>query len=212
MSQPGRIVRDLWGDEWRVMERRDTDYGFAILMGRSYPPLNVQGGSGPTTMILTPAVANHLRIHARRPYALPLPVGRDAIRRARIKLGIDKQAWDDSRFEWWVDRLDDLATLPVPDFVARHRDEAWTRTGGLSEALVWQMRIALLGRHRRPIGWWKAPEVRALLTSTLSQDIVGKRLQIRPVMVGALRRKLRREERRSTKVRTRSKRPATRRS
>lgn len=158
-------------------------------MGRPYPTPPVQGGSGGTGIIMTAPLAAHLRAHERRPYAFPLPVGRDAVRRARRRIGLDQQEWDDHRFDWWIDRIEDLAMLDVPAFVARHGGKAWTRSGGLSEARVWQMRIALIGRQRRPIGWWKAPEVRKLLRSNVPIEQVARRLDVTPVRAAALRRK-----------------------
>jgi hypothetical protein len=116
-------------------------------------------------------------------------VGRDAIRRARKRIGLDRIAWDDTRFGWWIKRIDDLATLSVPEFVARHGSKAWTRSGALSEARVWQMRIALVGRQRREIGWWKASEVRALLKSKQPIEVIARRLDITPVRAAVLRRK-----------------------
>jgi hypothetical protein len=121
---------------------------------------------------------------------LKLPVGRDAIRRARRRIGLDQTAWDDTRFGWWIKRIDDLATLSVQAFVERHRANAWTRSGALSEARVWQMRIALIGRHRRKIGWWKAPAVQTLLKSKHPIDVIAQRLDITPVRAAALRRRV----------------------
>ncbi len=181
----------MWGDDWALFEKRKTAYGFPILLGRPYPPPPVQGGSGGTGVIVTQALADHLRDHARRPYAHPLPVGRDVVRRVRRLVGLDHRTWDDERLAWWVDRLDDLATLAVPDFVAKYRKKAWTRSGSLSEGRVWQMRIALLGRRRRKIGWWKTPKVRKLVESGMSANDVADKLQVPPMIIRGLRWRLR---------------------
>ncbi len=85
-------------------------------MGRPYPTPPVQGGSGGTGIIMTAPLAAHLRANERRPYALPLPVGRDAVRRARRRIGLDQQEWDDHRFGWWIDRIEDSGrTYGMPD-------------------------------------------------------------------------------------------------
>jgi hypothetical protein len=185
--KPKPIVQDMWGDSWSLFERRETKFGFPILLGRPYPPPPVQGGSGGTGVIVTPKLAAHLRAHARRPYADPLPVGRDVVRRIRRLIGLDHRTWDDERIAWWIDRIDDLASLSVPEFVAKHKANAWTRSGSLSEGRVWQMRLALLGRRRRPIGWWKKPAVKKLILSDLPASVVATKLNVDPMIVRGLR-------------------------
>jgi hypothetical protein len=49
------------------------------------------------------------------------------------------------RLAWWIDRIDDLASLSVVKFAARHSSKAWTRNGTLSSTLVHNMRVVLLG-------------------------------------------------------------------
>lgn len=187
------IVKDMWGDEWSLFERRKTPYGFSLLLGRPYPPPPIQGGAGGTAVIVTEELARHLQENARRPYALPLPVGRDVVRRVRKLIGLDHRSWDDDRIAWWIERLDDLASMAVPDFVEKYKDEAWTRSGSLSEGRVWQMRIALLGRRRRPIGWWKTNRVEKLIKSDLPANTVADRLKVPPMVVRGLRWRLRQD-------------------
>ncbi len=189
--KPKPIVKDIWGDEWSLYERRKTAYGFSLKLGRPYPPPPVQGGAGGTGVIITPALAEHLKKHARRPYAQPLPVGRDVVRRVRKMIGLDHRSWDDDRISWWIDRLDDLATMSVPDFVEKYKTSAWTRSGTLSEGRVWQMRIALLGRRRRRIGWWKTARVTKLISSPLPANDVAEKLNVPPMVIRGLRWRLR---------------------
>lgn len=137
-------IRDVWGERWRVSERRPTVYGFAIYMGWPYVPDGPQKG-GRAGVIVTPPLAAHLHTHVQRPHFLPLPLGRKALRRARQMLGIDHRAWTDVRLAWWIDRIDDLASLSVVKFAARHSSKAWTRNGTLSSTLVHNMRVVLLG-------------------------------------------------------------------
>lgn len=186
------IVKDIWGEEWQLFERRPTPYGFPLLMGRPYPPQSVRGGSGGTGVIMTAPLAAHLRANARRPYEKPLPVGHGAIIRLRESLGIGHREWDDARIQWWVDRIDDLATLPVPEFVAKHGDHPWTRSGTISEALVWNMRVALVGRHNRPLDWWKTPAMQKFLMSDLRMAEIAERLSLSTVRIVELRAKIRR--------------------
>lgn len=200
------IVHDWQGAEWRVFERRKTPYGFDLLLGRPYPTPPVRGGSGGTAVILTPALAKHLRAHARLPYELPLPVGRRPIQRLRTILGIDYRTWEDMRLKWWMDRIDDLATLPIPEFVAKHRNAPWTRSGTISGVLAWQMRIRFLGRQRKPAGWYRRPKVLALLNSDLPHDVVAERLQIAPTRAAELRYKLHSEARQRSAARRRTRR------
>ena len=171
------VIQDVWGEPWHVAERRPTPYGFAIYMGWAASP-KVQYRGGKAGVIVTSPFAKHVRSTAKRPHELPLPIGDNALRRVRKLLGVDHRLWIDTRLNWWLDRIEDLGTLSAARFVAKHRRDAWTRWGSMSTTLVWQMRVALMGRHRRPVGWWRAPEVRALVTSNLSLDEIGERLGI----------------------------------
>lgn len=200
------IVRDWQGAEWRVFARRKTPYGFDLLLGRPYPPAAVRGGSGGTGVILTPALAKHLRAHARLPYELPLPIGRRPLLRLRTILGIGHRTWEDQRLAWWMERIDDLATLPIPKFVAKHRNAPWTRSGTISGVLAWQMRIRFLGRQRRPVGWYREPKVLALLNGDLPHDVVAKRLHVAPRRAAELRYKLHTEAHRRQRERSKRRR------
>jgi hypothetical protein len=202
LAPPKPIVRDIWDDEWSLFERRKTPYGFPLLLGRPYPPPPVRGGSGGTRVIMTAPLAAHLHTYARRPHAYPIPVSRAATNRLRTMLGIDYVAWDEARVAWWMDRIDDLANLSIPEFIAKHRKNPWTKRGLLSGPLVWSMRIRLLGRHRRERGWWKAPAVQKLLVSDLSTQAIAERFHIDAAWAGELRRKARVLHRTTRRVRS----------
>jgi len=137
-------IRDVWGERWRISERRPTSHGFAIYMGWPYIPDGPQKG-GRAAVVVTPPLAAYLRTNLQRPHFLPLPLGRKALRRVRQMLGVDHRRWTDARIAWWVERIDDLAALSVVKFAARHGPKAWTRNGTLSSTLVHHMRVALLG-------------------------------------------------------------------
>ena len=179
-------IRDVWGEPWMVSERRPTQYRFAIYMGWPVSP-TAGHKSGKAAVIVTPQLAAHMRAHAQRPYAYPLPIGDNARRRIRELLNVGHRQWIDSRFEWWLNRIDDLGALSSAKFVAKHGKAGWTRTGTMSTTLVWQMRTRLLGMQRHPVGWWKAPEVKKLVTSKLSLDEIAERLDVAPVTVYGLR-------------------------
>ncbi|HXC24849.1 MAG TPA: hypothetical protein VNU46_02960 [Gemmatimonadaceae bacterium] len=185
------IVRDVWGDRWRVMERRPTPYGFAVYLG--WPTIYVgRERGGKPGFIVTAPLAAHLRTHVQRPHHLPLPIGRKALRRVRKLLGVDHRVWIDHRIYWWVDRIDDLATLSAVKFAAKHGSTSWTRKGTLSSTLVCIMRGVLLGPSARPRGWWRAPSVVAVMKNKkLTLNQIADRLGISPITVSRIRRELR---------------------
>jgi hypothetical protein len=138
------VVKDIWGERWTVAESRPTNYRFSVYMGWPFIPHGPQKG-GKAAIIVTAPLAAHLRANVQRPHYYPLPVGRKALRGVRHKLGLDHRVWIDARIDWWIERVDDLASMSVVKFANRHRANAWTRKGTLSSTLVWQMRAALLG-------------------------------------------------------------------
>ena len=160
-----------------------------IYLGWPCPSPGVQQ-SGKAAVIVTAPLAAHMRANEMRPYAYPLPIGDNARRRVRELLGIGHREWFDVRLNWWLERIDDLGRLSSAKFVAKHRADAWTRMGHFSTGLVWQMRVALLGRWRPPVGWWKAPEVSALVNSKLPLDEIAERLNVSPHTVYGIRYRL----------------------
>jgi hypothetical protein len=143
--------------------------------------------SGKAAVIVTAPLAKHMRANAQCPYAYPLPIGDNARRRVRELLQIGHREWIDTRLAWWCDRIDDLGTLSSARFVAKHGAKGWTRMRTMSTTLVWQMRVALLGRQRRPIGWWKTPEVRRLICSRQPVTTIAKQLNLSPATVYGIR-------------------------
>jgi len=179
----------MWGERWLVDERRPTQYRFAVYMGWHYPPQGLNK-SGKAAVIVTPKLAAHMRANAQRPYAYPLPIGDNARRRIRDQLGIGHREWIDTRLTWWFDRIDDLGTLSSQQFVDKHGASGWTRMGTMSTTLVWQMRTALLGKQRRPAGWWRKPEVSQLVRSRLPSEAIAKQLRLAPATVYGIRYRL----------------------
>ncbi len=150
--------------------------------------------SGKAAVIVTAPLAAHLRTHVQRPHFLPLPMGRKTLRRVRQLLGVDHRVWIDTRIAWWLERIDDLATLSAVKFVARHGTKGWTRKGTMSSTLVFHMRVALLGYSQRPPGWWRSQEVRTLVNSKLRLRVIAERLQVSEITVSRIRRRLREEK------------------
>jgi hypothetical protein len=192
ISRYENTVADIWGERWVVGEVRPTNYRFSIYMG--WPAREGASRSGKAAVIVTPALAKHMRETAQRPYATPLPISDNARRRVRELLNVGHREWIDNRVNWWLDRIDDLGSLSAAAFVAKHGRKGWTRMGTMSTTLVWQMRVALLGRQRPPIGWWKSPKVRALVNSKLPLNEIAKRLDLAPSTVYGIRYRLKKLE------------------
>jgi hypothetical protein len=152
--------------------------------------------SGKAAVIVTKSLAAHVRANAQRPYYRPLPISDNAFRRVRQLLGVDHRAWTDIRISWWLDRLDDLGALSSREFAEKHQPKAWTRSGAISTTLVWKMRVALLGRVRRPVGWWRLPDVQKVIMSDQPVHVIAKKLRITHWMVYGVRQRVRRQKRR----------------
>ena len=184
------LISDVWGNSWRVSEQQPTAYGFAIHRGWPHSPVSTNRGKA--AVIVTRRLAAHLHKNVQRPHFLPLPMGRKTLRRVRKLLGLDHRAWIDTRLYWWIDRIDDLGTLSCTKFAAKHGHKSWTRQGTMSAALVARMRTTLLGQRTRPFGWWKAPQVQAVIKNrNLTLEQIAEQLEISPITVSRIRRRLR---------------------
>jgi transposase/uncharacterized protein YerC len=176
LPAPGQAL-DIWGDPWVVSEARATRHRFDILFGR--PPNS--GRRGPAVIVTEPLAA-HLAAHRHTPGQLALPIGNTTIKRLRRLLGFH---WRIDRAEWWERRVDDLATLTTGAFAERH---------AVSAGAVVQARQALLGESRqRPDGWWRHPEMAAILLADKPRADIADHLGISVGAVGRLRWALRQE-------------------
>lgn len=110
-----------------------------------------------------------------RPGEIDLPCGRTTIKRLRRELGHD---WRAEQEGWWLERLEDMDRLTGAQFAARH---------DVSEARVCQVRVAVLGPRQRPAGWWRDPEIAALLAGPLPRQHIAEVLGISLGAVGRLR-------------------------
>lgn len=102
-------VEDVFGQRWLVAEYRPTAHDFAVAIGWPDEP-----GPRGKTIVLTAALAEYLQSTERR-RDVSLPVGTTALKRLRAAL--------DLRFDWrtwWGEREQDLATMTLAEFCARH--------------------------------------------------------------------------------------------
>lgn len=149
-------ITDIDGREYVVREVRDTEHLFPVYLGR---PAGEPGPAG-ATVILTRDLADYLLAHRRgRLDSLALPIGTGAIKALRSRLGINRQA--DAQ-QWWGERADDLRTLTLTEFAARHR---------VSLAAASREHSRRFGRINRPDGWWASgPEAEILLRDVPAAD------------------------------------------
>lgn len=117
MTRPTRddlavtAITDLWGEAWLVAEYRETAHDFPIALG--WPLLT--DGPGNPRVIMTAELAEYLTA-TERLRDVDLPVGRTTIKRLRSELELSFD-WD----RWWSARSDDLHSMTLEAFCARHR-------------------------------------------------------------------------------------------
>lgn len=150
-------ITDIDGREWVIREVRDTEHLFPVYLGR---PVREPGPAG-ATVILTRELADYILSHRRdRIDSLALPIGAAVIKTLRSRLGINRQA--DAR-RWWDERADDLRTLTLTEFAARH---------GVSIAAASREHARRFGRINRPDGWWASgPEAEIILCDVSAADV-----------------------------------------
>lgn len=115
MARRAQIVgqaTDWSGARWDVREHRPTAHNWNILIGWPHGEPRGQGGRGVAT-ILTVELAQYLA--TTRPCDVGLPIGRTTVKRLRALLGL-RWSWD----AWWQARADDLQTMTLEAFCARH--------------------------------------------------------------------------------------------
>ena len=181
-------VRDVDGALWDVRDVRTTKHGFDLYYGSPDKAHDTHRG-GQLRFIVTKAVRdfwwdNRLESHG---FLFDLPAGRTTLKRARNRLQFNHR--DDVR-EFWTERIDDLATLPIGEFAAKH---------GVDKILAFDWRRRLVGQRARPLGWWRTPETLRVLLSGMSLSQVGRELGIGISQSFRLRRQARKE---SEQIRT----------
>ncbi len=160
-------VRDVNGDLWDIRDIRDTKHGFDLYFGTPAHNHGAYRGGLPrliTTIALRDFWSNNrTRGHG---FLFDLPAGRTTLKRARKRLGVN---YHNDLTEFWTDRIEDLGSLPISEFAARH---------GVNRKMVLERRARMIGRRARAIGWWREPEIRGILLSGLTLSQVGRTLDI----------------------------------
>ena len=115
MAREARIIGttlDVHGNPWDVREYRSTVHGFQIAIGWPQGEFRGRGGRG-VAVIPTQALMEYLSATRLRDVAVP--IGLTAVKRLRAGAGI-RWDWD----SWWSARADDLRTMTLQQFCARH--------------------------------------------------------------------------------------------
>lgn len=168
----GRAV-DVWGDAWSVRERRSTEHGFDVLLGWPVGQPRGKGAAGGPRVIVTAELAAHMGRIRATPSGHGLPLGNTAITRIRRLLGHHRYI---DRAAWWERRAADLIDLTIEQFAERH---------AVSIGAVVNARHALMGPSLRPAGWWRAPDVSAVL---LSDAPTSDTAEVLGISAGSVRR------------------------
>ncbi|MDQ6733257.1 MAG: hypothetical protein M3Z35_03940 [Nitrospirota bacterium] len=160
-------VKDVYNHLWDIRDIRDTKHGFDLYFGA---PANNHGSyrGGLPRLITTNALRDFWHANRTEGHGLlfDLPAGRTTLKRARRRLGLNQR---NDVTEFWTDRIEDLGSLRMGEFAARHSVD-------LSMAFHWRKKI--IGKRARPIGWWRNPETRAILLSGVTLSRIGRRLDI----------------------------------
>jgi hypothetical protein len=95
-----------------------------------------------------------------------LTAGRTTLKRVRRRRGFNHR--DDTR-EFFADRAEDLETLSVREFAARH---------DIARAVACDWRRRIVGRRTRPDGWWRKAKFLRILRADLTLIDTGRRLGV----------------------------------
>jgi hypothetical protein len=160
-------VKDVNGDLWDVRDIRDTKHGFDLCFGA---PAGNHGSyrGGLPRLIATKALRDFWDANRNENNGVifDLPAGRTTLIRVRRRLGFN---FVDDRREFWMDRIEELGSLPACEFAARH---------GVTQVITFQRRRKMIGIRARPIGWWRTPETRSILLSGIAFSQMGRKLGI----------------------------------
>jgi hypothetical protein len=160
-------VRDVGDVLWDVQEMRATKHGFSLYFGRPADEDTVCYHGHPR-LIVTKALEDYWQaIRAIGHGALfDLPASKQALQRARRQLGL---RYHDDVKAFWTERIEDLESLAPRDVAAKYGVRSET-------AQCWRRR--LVGRRIKPVGWWRTPEIRAILLSNKPLGQVSQELKI----------------------------------
>lgn len=165
---------DHEGKLWDVTQARETKHGFDLLMGyRSGPEFNFSPSRVIATAELTAFWEKNKCCYEGLTY--DLPAGRTTLKRVRQRLGCSFRK-DISKF--WMDRLEDLKSLKLRDFCAKHK---------VSYCMAKAARLKLVGRTAREIGWWNKPTIIEYLRSGVMVRQISEKLGISRTQASRLR-------------------------
>ena len=151
-------IKDALGLEWDILEARETKYGFDIYYGRRHNAVGLECG-GPLRLIYSQELKSFWEKNSIRMDGtlFDLPAGRTTLKRARTALGFH---WDRDSERFWRKRKKDMQELKPREFEQKHKEYHITR----HRMSFWRRRM-LGPKGRRPIGWWKDPEILRILLS-----------------------------------------------
>jgi hypothetical protein len=159
-------VEDVEGGTWGVKQVRETKHGFDLLFGVPVDHGSYRGGLA--RIIATKELTDFWDANRTRHdgFLFDLPAGRSTLKRVRRRLQFNfRNDWS----EFWMDRLEDLKTMPPRDFAAKH---------DLEPNVVFEMRFKLLGKRARDLGWWRDPLIVETLLSGVTLREIGEKLDI----------------------------------
>ena len=175
-------IKDVDGVLWDVRDVRTTGHGFDLHFGT---PANNRGSyrGGLPRLIATKALRNFWDANRTKGHGFlyDLPAGRSTLKRVRKRLGFN---FLEDVSEFWMDRIEDLESLPSREFAAKYGVNANVASG---------RRLKLIGKQTREIGWWRSPKVRKVLLSGLTLREIGMKLDISISQAHRLRDRCKRE-------------------
>jgi hypothetical protein len=169
-------VNDFKKASWIVREVRGTEHGFDLCFG--IPRESYRSAyRGSTRLILTKGLRDYWYANRGKTYRffLDLPLSLNAVKQALRSLRFYHR---DDILAFWRERINDLDLLPTREFAAKHGVEP-------EAAFAWRRQLLKRGR---PAGWWRTPEVRKVLFSSMSLSEAGRELGIELWEVHRLRR------------------------
>jgi hypothetical protein len=172
-------IRDVHGVNWDVRQIRPTKHGFYLFFGSpAGRPWRSNACIIPTKELRNFWDSNRTRHDG---FLYDLPIGRSTVKRVRRRLQFNfREDW----MKFWQDRMDDLKTMSVREFGAKH---------DVDHNVVNEMRFKILGRRARQIGWWREPWIIDVLLAEGTLGAAGEKLGIGTSQVFRLREEARKE-------------------
>ena len=166
-------VKDIFGEEWGIHERRPTPHGFSMAFGWPIDLVPGPGRPSPSrpAAILTRPLARYLKATPRAG-DIDLPVSVHVQVRFRKLLGVDRST---TTAAWWRKHIAELERIG---------DRAFAEKYGLHTVSVGNKRRELIGPSyvRRPPSWCESPRIaKVLLTRPVDESAARYGLHRRTV-------------------------------